>query len=1336
MQSMTFPIDIVAHILQGDVHELLDDAMEFILNEAQQEMGIALNDRVAIVISSRDQHGQPVYIRIPFTRFSQVSAIDILDRVVHALNSYQELGTDIEVRVVVLPTLNLTNVAGGISDMSRGDMGVLIRNKRGIVEINPPLDLINEQKHCFEQWLVIGLAQLVSRRLLSAITMGAFKISGTTYNSFVKSRHKFVNRKRAVEQLRQVLQLDEISEQLLRTVERTFGVHLVLFSIYHEAQIQFPPHHCLPYLDARPVIVGLLRGRHIQKWEHVDFVSNPKILVTKDGHRSIRFCQLCFSLYERKQGCARMECKDDREVFCGFCHICKNTCQGCHSLTCGYVTSLEDSVDEKKYEQTTRCVECRTVLYSKRCAYLHLFICHEMYASRCELCGFKEHRGLKCGEIRCYVCSDIMRYSDMQEHVCYLKAESLKSPSTRIAVYDFECALNEEQIHIPYLCTLWFPYGTPHGLAEKYCTRLLAEHEVNPVFIFWGMGNPELRTGVYEFFKCILERELTDYVLFAHNARAYDAILVKHFMTKYQHEFSQDIQRGQKLLSMKYVNLKLEFRDSLCFIPTALRSMAGDFGIEELKKGFFPHRLITTQFMEEACASDFIVLRPGKEWFDMDHRAGTAGVKEAQELEQFFDQFYGSTSDELWNMKEDSICYCISDTVLLGKTLVQFREKLMEMTETMERPFYLQKQPFDPLSYVTLPSAMMGLFMSQFIPLRKIAVIDRGEVFRFRRAEAYLLWIEFSIHGQLKRINRCVGVDEYLQHMYIYRDCFMDGCLHCYGEHQRNERSNTTFGQCRFLADARIQILTEGMSKVIIVWDHDFQRLKETEPFELWYHDQDIEDRLPLDPRDSYKGGKVEAYKLSCPGSVQMCDFVSDYPGFCLGETYDPFDLEHDNAVLEWHMPTGQPKQLYRPPQDEIQDALHRDRRGIIKCKVLAPRGLYVPFLGFRIPSKTGVEMYELLYGLCRECMRHRLFPCDHMDVQRAFVGTWTLSEIHYALDLGYKLVDVIDLWVYPSSDNKLFRSFIAPFVVEKIKSKRDGLINDTGTFTPKGLDICAYVKELTGETLQTTDFVNSPAKRFTAKIAMNSVTGKFGQMEEQISSRTFTSDEYEESRKLLTDPSKDILFAEILDEAGDIVIIEYRNKRWTMRGARRKNDIIVAHITAYGRMILHALEDRLGDALLYVDTDSAFHRTLEQPVYKHGFRIGDLELELANGSDFVCCGRKWYSYFKGSGNAVCKLKGFTLKQSTEGLFHPRQLFKHLLECKQASDENQSAEPLTIDIVQFKTERENTVTPFKRTIRQRKEARFQALLSKRHILFPKELNPDQMCLINTIPYGF
>jgi hypothetical protein len=1336
LASMDFHVNVD---LEGD-GIVAEQVFGDVLRDAIRDLGIGMEDEIGMAIRARDQTGREHVIGIRFTARSVLTVDEIMAQITQAINSNQELNSQLLVTVTKRPQNRFARVQGH-RRIARGDLHFFIKNKKCIVQINPPSDPVNDQKNCFAQWIGLGLSYLIQGHLLRPIR--ELELDEVSYRNMVQSRRKFTKRHQFVQRLQHLFDLSSPSDAILRQVERRYGVHLVLFSIFHEVQLQYPPSADLPVLDTRPVICGILQGSSIGSWEHVDFVTKPTGLI-EGNHRSMRFCLSCFAIYARKQGCDRGHCQEDREVSCGFCHSCRNVCEGCKSIECGYVEGYTEEEDEcEPFPTNVKCPACRVCLFSPKCKLLHDGICKEAFCRRCGSCGLKEHRGLECGETRCFLCGDAFPQEEQAQHRCYVKRKKLLPPDERFLVYDFECALDNTKIHIPYLCTVWFPLLHPQ--LDVLCDRYPYERvKDDVVFVFWGLGDKELRTGVYQFFDFVIDPLLEGYIFFAHNSRSYDGILVKYYMSKYLHEYSEDVQRGQKLLSMKFKGLQIEFRDSLCFIPTALRSMSKDFGIEELKKGHFPHKVMTVEYLEEAEPFDYIVGTPDRSAFDTDFRYGYQGEMDQQELTEWLDTFYASNPGT-WNIKREAVDYCISDTVLLGRTLVQFREKLMTIMGSIARPADVDVAEFDPLRYLTLPSAMMSFYLSQLLPEKTIAVLDRAECFNRIEAEKYFRWMEHYHQLQLTRLTDEVCFSETDNTAFVYRDCYRHGCYQCYGDHQRNVRMNMSFAQCKFRSNEELDRLRSTYAMVEVIWQHEFDVFQREDDLYIdWFQASHIADVLPLDSREAYRGGKVELYYHCFPGTIQYADYNSEYPAICIGQTDNPFDL-HGNGQLTWRMPTGQPTRLYFPDAFDIEDP---ELTGIIKCKVMAPTTLFAPFLGHRVSSRLCRNSYEVVYGLCRTCMENRASPCTHTTAEdRSFTGTWTIAEIHYALTLGYQVLLIVEVWIYESYSTDIFRSFIAPLIIEKMKNKRKGLVvNDV--FTAKGEDVCQYVEKLSGIVLTPADFVDCPAAYTAAKTAVNAFTGKWGEKEEHQTTRCFNETQQKDSRALLTDPAVDIIFAQVLDMAGDLAVIQYQNKRNCTRGARHKNDHIISYVTGQARILLHMLEHVLGENLVYVDTDSAAHKMLEEPVYKHGYRTGDLELEIPEARNFVALGRKWYSMMLPNGNAVCKLKGFTLKQSTGDRFVSQKLYEHFVDCKASFDAleepdvsahtfNQQAPGIAIDQILFRTDKENIVTPYKRTVTMKKRAQFQMCSSKRYIMYPEAtLDSTRLVTIKTYPYGF
>lgn len=1344
-QEYEIPLDAEA-ITTDNYEDLLEGAFAEIFNSIESDLDVLNPDRIGIVIQAYSETGEQRNFYLHYRPWGDVHMSDMLNGILNSLNSSQTLIGPVTIKVTKIPHANTTSVNGKGTLSLRGDFSVMSKRMTSIVQINSEKDTVNNNTRCMAQWICIGLARLVEGGYIQPIV--ELGINVVTYRLVVKSQGRFAKRQELALKLQRVFNTETFGFEKLKLVEQRYRVQFVLFS-FPTLCLEYP--QSIPVLDPKPVIVGVLTGKEgdVSKWEHVDYVAKPTALHVEKNHQSFRFCYLCFKVYKRSQGCGLEACSLDRSPSCGFCHTCIDHCKSCNTSDCGrYDESGGDDLEEHflPFTVRTKCPECKTTVFSPRCLELHFNICREIHSKRCSLCLKKKHTGMECHHMRCFMCSDTFPYDKREEHQCFLKQEKLKHPNTFLAVYDFECCLDKDKIHIPYLCTVWFPFG--HSKQDELDLKYPYERleDGSSVYIFWGLGDKERCTGVYVFFTFLMDPLMEKYSFFAHNAKSYDAILVKSYMAQYKKQFSVDVQRGNKILSMDFDDLDIHFRDSLSFIPSALRSMSDDFGIEELKKGHFPHSIMTQDYLLEAERYNFVVPKPPRSAYDYDPRFGGKALKELAELQTWLDEYYSDGVDT-WNMKNESVVYCISDTVLLGKTLVQFRTQMMEMTTGIKRAEGATWQPFDPLVYVTLPSAMMAFYMSQCLPLKTISVIDRGICLSRRDAECYFLYIENKNGNRLTRLNDYSAFEQESGWLYMFCDCYDNGCQRCFKYDQRNIRFNLTFQQCfasfvRVKEEIRFQYV-----KVVEMWSHEWERVSKE-----WYREQEaldpmfqfkLEAALPIDPREAYKGGKVEMYKLCHPGAIQMCDFVSEYPTTLLGESYDFLDLE-GNSKVSWPMPVGIPNRLVRP----VNYSFHPSKMGIVKCLVQAPTHLYTPFLGYKVYSILCPGSYEVLYGLCRSCMELRSRTCAHSTVEEcAFSGTWTIAEILRALEIGYVVHNVQEVWEYEKQDDRLFREFIVPFMVEKIKSKKSGLVTNENTFTEKGLQIRDYIKELSGTEPLPQDFADCPARRTVAKLAQNSFTGKWGEKEVHRSSKTYTKEQTTESRRMLTDSSITLVAIEILDAHNDLILVNYEVKPKCSRTARRKNDIIVSHITAFGRIMLNRLEIALGRLMIYEDTDSAFHTFLQQIIYKHGFRTGDLELEVEKALDWMCCGRKWYSYLTLLLKVVAKLKGFTLKVSTGDLFSPEKLFNLFVECKEAHDVmeegttarqfNSTAPGIEIDQTLFATEKQDALIPFKRTILMKKKAQFQMFSMKRYIVYPEEpLRKNHLTLIDTLPFGY
>ena len=101
---------------------------------------------------------------------------------------------------------------------------------------------------------------------------------------------------------------------------------------------------------------------------------------------------------------------------------------------------------------------------------------------------------------------------------------------------------------------------------------------------------------------------------------------------------------------------------------------------------------------------------------------------------------------------------------------------------------------------------------------------------------------------------------------------------------------------------------------------------------------------------------------------------------------------------------------------------------GLVKCSMLPPRALYHPVLPYRTQGK-------LMFPLCRTCADNlQQEPCHHSDAERTLHGTWVTLELEKALEKGYKLVRIDEVWHFPEHTDGLFKDYIDTFL--KIKQE------------------------------------------------------------------------------------------------------------------------------------------------------------------------------------------------------------------------------------------------------------------------------------------------------------
>jgi G:T-mismatch repair DNA endonuclease (very short patch repair protein) len=1296
-----------------DEWDEVSQRISFAISQARDLLSPGEEDRFIVTVNARTANNQPVTIYVNIADHQMLSGDYVLSKLLAALNSYDTLQSAMQLVFGVRPR-SVPRAVGNMLEF-RGDYSVFVKSKRSVVQC-----MLKD--HCFWEAVALGLALKVKDHQRSFEDW-----DDTLYDKMIKHRDKMDIRLKAVQTLMRITGFNHglvRNADEIRQVEDKLNIQVIVMDFFHQLVPVYPEHRQSLHRDRIFMLTTCSKG----EWSHVDFV---KDVVCLQSNRTSRFCYQCFSFYSRQKHCSSSDCSKKVSETCHFCHCCADVCRSCHRSDC---------VDN---DNGSWCPLCEVPHHNERCAEMHEQFCTVKHERKCPVCDQKEHKGIACFHYKCRTCGEEVDKRSSQVHRCFLQRESLKKPMTKYVVYDFECSLNEAKEHVPYLATATLPFEEEESdvvatLREAFPTCVFHGFQKPTVFVFWGLQ------GVYGFFEFIRHTALKKFHFLAHNARAYDHIVIKKVMMQKYRLYSVDIKRGQKYLQMAYPSLKIVFKDSLSFIPSTLRSMSKDFGIHELAKGYFPHELVTVQYLEQAQKENYVVDMPDRSYFEVE---GTD--EEIRSMNEWLDEWYASNVK--WKLKEEAIQYCVSDTVLLAEAIKNFRHQCLCITDKLTRPADLEEDKYvslDPFQFVTLPSAIMSFYLSQMLPEQKIAVLDRYPCLQSQVEHEYLCFIEFDKDVVLRRQQTILGAtvdgyDEDSQTVYQFHGCYWHGCPRCFQGSLKNTRSKCTFEDLYHQTCLRTELLRSHGYQVVEKWECDWTYDKghkeEVKTFFEQYGDE-IEELKPLDPRDAYKGGKSEVYKFRVDSEICMVDFVSQYPTVMLGTSTDPYTQEN----ISWELPVGHPIIIHNPVQYELVSGV----LGIAKVRVLPPKQLYAPFLSYQVPSRLG-SSYEVLYGLCKQCMLNRnRHSCTHSEWDRSFVGTWTLSELEYAQSIGYTVTKWFEVWEYHDKSATLFRDFIVPFMCTKIQSKAKGLV-ENGVFTEQGVQVSNYIFELTGERVCEQDFEDNPARRTVAKLIQNAFTGKWGQKEEYSNSACFYTKDMKACQRILNDGNIEITYLEVipLSEEEEMICMNYVPKSGSSTTYTRKNDHIVAHITAYGRMMLNRLENQLGETLIYCDTDSAYHCRHENPPYETGFRTGDLELELASGSSWRALGRKSYSYLKQDKSLVSRQKGVSLKASALQRFgvdvmkslieSTKRMMDEHLESFQAdkkrlieqAHESYNAE-ITVPQRLFVTCVNEHKEPYKKTELRDKRIRFNLFAAKRSIQW------NQGSVIDSLPFGY
>jgi hypothetical protein len=1073
-----------------------------------------------------------------------------------------------------------------------------------------------------------------------------------------------------------------------------------------------------------------------------------------------------------------LACKQIFQTF-NYNHIChkKTTCFACRRFFCCKETYLHEKIipnfcDKNIVnESLIICPICNVTCYSNHCYKGHKLICSGKgtFGYKCLKCNKFMYRygnlnGTKiknehiCGEkVRCKFCRNPKESDD---HLCKLQKELILNNWSKLAFINFEqfpSNLNDQSE--PLLVIIYWEKELNGNFTKYVFSHFENEPSLDIQESFFSFeyittniefSNNQKLKQTQDFKRNIKNLQsntnhflLTDKILQEitkwtnttficqdEDSRSY-MLLLNAFI---RNGFCPNLVRnGRHILLMEIKSLNLRFLTSNTYLEGDEFVLAKQFNIDYIRS-FFPYKFF------EAKHIFYQGNIPDISYF-LNNFDSTDRTKEKQNYVSNFQK-----QNRTWNFRKELLQYAELKLWLLMLSCLSFLKESLTFQSNLKNAIKFEKDVLlSPFSYPLCSLSGFSYKLYKYFFLNQFEIYSVKNEFGLKSKNVsnieyeWASFMEFKYENKhfISAFNNKFGQKYFkdaipdlyspiTKQAYFFHGCVFHGHFeNCLINPNANETSKNPFGisykdlNDKFDKQAAnlLQNNQDQIDEVIYQWECHYKQLRLSDSLLKDF----IETKLKphplrrLCPRNCVRGAFFDVYRLRWSNILFPNEnlFFIDINGL-----YSYCAIKFKFMIGKYKILIG--KELQNLHLINNKFFFNGNRvMGSILLTILPPQNLYFPFLMCKTKDNKTINT------LCKKCAEKKSTKCNHGINDRAICDTFMISEIEFALTLGYHIIAIHESHIYTNSDY-ILKSYIQ--YLNFYKTKHSECLKNFDSVVDKE-NYCKFLNqkmELNEPFLLKVEEIHpNSQKRSFYKLMSNALFGKLEQKNDK--SQTKFVNKQSDLEDIFFSENKIIDLNCINDQICQVQISPNYSK---LPPNRKSNCYLGAQVTAFARQIIYEHVEHLtkNEAFIYqVDCDSiifSFPKGKSIPV-SISDAVGDFKFEIkGNILKYYSLGPKNYSLTfedKGKVETLSKVRGLSLNNSLNENIFTDELFAMYI------DQFLSQKPSKVLINQYRT-RAN----FKRLkiSSELEKVTFSNDISKRRIVKSESLSYE------TIPYGY